>query len=285
MLLAVAVLVTGSISFPVGTSHQTVSLKSTPIELFSYRASRFGNGTRGLGPILVVFHGTLRNADTYRDNAIPMAERFGGVVVAPKFDRGRFPSWRYHRGGIVDESGKLRAKAEWTYAMIPELVQKVRASIGDPTRPYYLIGHSAGGQFLVRMAAFDQDGAARIVAANPGSQLFPNTLDKFPYGFGGLPATLQSDATLKQYLAQPLTLLLGEDDAGWDVDLDTSPEAMRQGPGRFQRSVASYQAARALAQKKGWKFGWRVVPVKGVGHEHPFMFSSFEMADSLGLKD
>ncbi len=62
--------------------------------------------------------------------------------------------------------------------------------------PYYLIGHSAGGQFLARTSAFVDTGAARIVAANPGTHLFPVKDAEYPLGFGKLPAELTRDEQL-----------------------------------------------------------------------------------------
>ena len=139
--------------------------------------------------------------------------------------------------------------------------------------PYYLIGHSAGGQFLERMSAFVDTGAERIVAANPGSLIFPRTDWDFGYGFGKLPSNLADDASLQKYLAQPLTLYLGSGDDHVDGDLDISEEAMREGPGRYQRGLACYEAAKKLASEKGWAFNWRVVVAKFVGHDHALMFN------------
>ena len=43
---------------------------------------------------------------------------------------------------------------EWTVDMVPELVSWARRREGRLDAPYYLFGHSAGGQFLSRVAAF-----------------------------------------------------------------------------------------------------------------------------------
>ena len=48
------------------------------------------------------------------------------------------------------------------------------------------IGHSGGGQFLIRLAAFNPHEAERIVVANAGTQVFPTRDLNFPFGFGGL---------------------------------------------------------------------------------------------------
>src|SRR5262249_3688185 len=138
------------------------------------------------GPLFVIFHGVLRNADDYRDNAKALADRHGALVVAPRFDAQRFPTAKYQQGGLLKD-GKPAPPEEWTWSQVPKLVDAVRQRAGRPNMPYYLIGHSAGGQFLVRLSGFVKTDAVRIVAANPGTHLFPGTDLPFPYGFGGLP--------------------------------------------------------------------------------------------------
>jgi pimeloyl-ACP methyl ester carboxylesterase len=78
---------------------------------------------------------------------------------------------RYQRGGLVGADGAVQPPERWTYASIPRMVARVRELEGKPELPYYLIGHSAGGQFLVRMAAFLPGEAERIIAANAAQAL------------------------------------------------------------------------------------------------------------------
>ncbi len=140
--------------------------------------------------------------------------------------------------------------------------------------PYYLIGHSAGAQFALRLSAFVPTEARRIVAANPGTDLFASRDHEYPYGFGKLPAPLDSDAQLRSYLAQPLTLYLGTADTVRDADLDTSADADRQGANRLERGRQSFRIAEQLARQKGWTFRWRLVEAPGVGHDHQAMFDA-----------
>jgi pimeloyl-ACP methyl ester carboxylesterase len=255
-------------SVPVGPSKLDLTIKGTPLEVFCYKPKSY-RGER----IIMVFHGTLRNAEEYRDHSVKMAERFGALVVAPKFDAERFPSIRYQRGGIMRPDGSAAPKDEWTYSYIPVLAQEVRRLEGKPKMPYYLVGHSAGGQFLVRLAGFFDSGAERIVAANPGSDLFPTRDMPFGYGFGKLPPELSSDDMIRRYLAQPLTFYLGSADCIPDEYFDDSKEAMAQGAGRYQRGIACYEAGKKLAAERGWPFNWRLVVAGAVGHDHEAMFN------------
>ena len=247
-----------------------------PITVFTYKPPTYKEG-----PLLIVCHGVGRNAEDYRNFAITLAERFGVIVVAPLFDKDRFPSPRYQRGGLLDANGKTQASEAWTYAVIPEIVAQVRSLEAKPKLPYYLIGHSAGGQFLVRLAAFMPGEAVRIVAANPGSHLFPDRVQKFGYGFGGLPDELSNDEVIRRYFAAQLTIYLVTGDNTPEHSFDASPEGMVQGPNRLARGRACFAAAQKLAQTRGWAFNWRKVETPGIGHEAAFMFAAKEAGDAL----
>ncbi|GAA0554326.1 hypothetical protein FHS83_001729 [Rhizomicrobium palustre] len=85
-----------------GIGEQTAPL-TEPLEIFTYRpANCTPTG------YLLVFHGVDRNADTYRDDAEPLADRFCLIAVAPLFDKQRFPNWRYQHGGVVHRGAAQR---------------------------------------------------------------------------------------------------------------------------------------------------------------------------------
>ena len=150
---------------PAGSARFTLPAPD-PITVFTYKPSGYSNG-----PLLVVFHGVDRNAEEYRNHAICMAEKFKAIVVAPQFDAARFTSERYQRGGVL-RNGKPQPQDQWTYTIVLRLVKLMRAREGRQDMPYYLIGHSAGGQFLARMAALLLTGG-RVV--DPASRLDAKT--------------------------------------------------------------------------------------------------------------
>jgi len=255
-------------AIPVGSAQLTVEVRGIPIEVFTYKPESY-RGER----MILVFHGTLRNADEYRDHSIEMAKRFRALVVAPRFDEERFPYQRYHLGGILNEDGTARPREQWTFSMVPELAQKIRAMEGRPQMPYFIIGHSAGGQFVMRMAAFVDTGAERIVAANPGTHLFPTRDFPYPYGFGNLPADLSSNDVIRRYLGQPLSIYLGTTDVIHDEYFPRGEFAFRQGDSRWERGRNNFALAARVAEEKGWNLGWSLVEARGVGHDHEKMFN------------
>lgn len=263
---------------PAGAGVQDIPTTGGVIQVFTYRPSLYQGG-----PLVLVFHGAGRNAEDYRNFAIAVAERFKVLVAAPLIDRERFPPDAYIRGNMLEEDGTPRPREAWSFALVPQLIAALREGEGKPDLPYCLLGHSAGGQFLARFAAFYPTEAKRIVAANPGSHLFPRTDWKFGYGFGGLPAELGDEAALRRYLAAPLTLYLGTGDILTDTaNLDRSPAALLQGPHRLARGRACFAFAQKLAAERGWAFNWRKVETPGIGHDGGGMFAAPEMAEALG---
>ncbi len=252
---------------PAGKAELKITVAETPFEVFTYRPPAYAGG-----PLIVVFHGILRNADEYRDHAVNLGDRFGALIAAPKFDNERFPKPKYQFAGIVKGEGEAIAADQRTGAYVPQIVTEIRRREKRPDLPYYLIGHSAGGQFLARSAAFVPFGAKRIVAANPGTHLFPVEDAEYPLGFGQLPKPIDADEQLQHYLAQPLTFYLGSGDTERDEYLDVAPENDRQGRTRFERGQNAFAAGKKLAKDRGWKFCWRLVVADGVAHDHEKMF-------------
>jgi dienelactone hydrolase len=254
-----------------GAGAQTATIDGTALELFTYRPA----GCVPTG-FLIVFHGVGRNADGYRDHARPLADRLCLIAVAPLFDKERFPSWRYQMGGVVYRHA-VQDPAAWTGTLVPKLVEWLRRENQTPMLPYTLIGHSAGGQFLSRLAAYVPNQAQRMVITNPSTHVLASLSIQAPYGFGGLAG---GEDLLKRYLAAPITLLLGEEDQG-EEHLDESPEAEAQGATRFERGERAFHQAQATAQQHGWAFNWRLVEVPGVGHNAKSMFASPQAVEAL----
>ena len=260
---------------PFGKSTIEVQFGEVALKLFVFKPTDVCDG-----PMLMVFHGVLRNAEEYRDHAIPMGERFGAMIVAPLFDDQTFPLAKYQLGGIVVDEKAVESRCR-TGEYVNRIAQEIRQREGRINMPYSLIGHSGGGQFLVRLAAFVQTDAQRIVAANPGTHTFATLSAEFPYGFGGLPAELQTDDVLQAYLAQPLTIYLGEKDITRDEYLDVKPAADAQGPFRLARGKNAFDTAKKLAAERNRPFHWQLVVAEGVEHDHEKMFNHPACTEAL----
>ena len=246
--------------------HQVATVGGVALPVYTYRppcAPRL---------VLLVFHGTQRNAGPYRDHAKGLADATCAFVAAPEFDQARFPRDAYQYGGTRG-GGKGR-----TIDLVPALIGWARGQAGAPDLPVVLLGHSAGAQFLGRVAAFVPTGAAGIIIANPSTWVLPSTDTAAPYGFGG--TDQQTDTAVRAYLARPITVLLGTADTG-SHELATSPGAMAQGPNRHERGLNTFHLAQEVARTNGWPLAWRLSEVPGVGHDATAMFDSKQALEAV----
>lgn len=261
-------------AIPSGSGQIAIQSGPYEIQVFTYMPEAYRDG-----PLVVVCHGMQRNADEYRDKARGLADRMGAIVAAPLFDLARFPIEAYQLGGVF-KAGELQPAETWTISLVGKLADAIRQRTGNPKLPYYLIGHSAGGQFLTRLAALTVSGSRRIVMANPGTHLFPTRDLPFPHGFGNLPEALSDDAALRRYLAQPITVYLGTADLG-DVNLSKTATAMKQGASRYERGQNCFRLAAELAEKNGWPINWRLVEAPDVAHDVQAMFDHANALEAL----
>jgi pimeloyl-ACP methyl ester carboxylesterase len=261
---------------PTGFSRLEVGTGTNAITMFVYKPKAYQDG-----PLVLVFHGLMRNAGDYYRNCIPLAEPGNVLIAAPLFSTNQYDNEEYQRGGVM-KRGVFQPRAQWTYARLPSLVNELHQLENQPAMPYYFIGHSGGGQFLMRLAALYPMEAKRIVACNPGSDLFPRRDWKFGYGCGGLPADLSDDAALQRYLAAPLTLCLGLDDIDpQHPELNRSAAAELEGRFRLERGRNCFDFAQKLAQEHGWKFNWRKVEIAGIAHDGKAMLAAPEVQAAL----
>jgi poly(3-hydroxybutyrate) depolymerase len=272
-LVAASFLVVGAcqaqpLPIPAGESRQQATVGGVELEVFTYRPA--GCEPRAL---LLVFHGTDRNARAYRTRAEPLADRMCAVVAAPRFDKARFPKALYQLGGVALQPAGTR-----TVDLVAPLAEWARQAAGAEKLPLVLLGHSAGAQFLSRVAAFATVDAAGIVIANPSTWVWPSTDRPAPLGFGGVgPA---GEAAIRAYLARPVTVLLGEDDTG-SKELVTTAQAMAQGSNRLVRGRNVFQAGKQAAEAHGWPFGWTLEEVPGVGHDGAGMLASEQALEAV----
>lgn len=267
-----------------GFSALSVTLDGTALDVFAYRPS---------GPIdglLFVFHGNSRNADDYCRYASEVADRYRMIAIAPLFDETRFPSSSYHRGNIIDGSGRIRPAGEWTTRFVPLLVDWARLQEGEAL-PYWLWGFSAGGQFLSRVAAFEQPDARRIVLGGPSTYVLPllgshPSGEGAPYGLGGVYGSEEEQTKLRAYLSLPLSLYIGgADNDPNDPLLTSTSAAMRQGTDRLDRGIRTLALGKSIAEQNGWFFGWRLVIGPEIGHASGAMLRSRRVLEALGLHE
>lgn len=217
-------------------------------------------------PIVFVMHGVKRDADYYRDIWKSAAERLGFLLLCPEFPADAYPRKAYQLGNLFDEGREPLLEKEWTFRTIERLFDSVKEATGNTSARYSIYGHSAGGQFVHRLAMFMPEARYETaVAANTGWYTMPTFSGKrFPYGLrrSGL-----SEERLKRAFGRRLVILLGERDTDPDdPHLRRSAGASRQGATRFERGIAFYATATKEAERLGVELRWELRTVLGAAH-------------------
>ncbi len=217
-------------------------------------------------PILFVMHGVKRDAERYRDEWLPHAQKRGLILVTPEFSEKDFPgSDGYNTGNTMDAKDKPLPPSQWSFSFIEPIFGAVKAATGNRSERYSIYGHSAGAQFVHRFMYFMPDARVnQAIAANAGWWTLPDLKTKFPYGLCG---SVVNEADLKTMLQRPLVILLGTADTDPNHEnLRRTPEAMAQGPYRFARGQNFYAAGQKQAAAIGVSLAWKLATAPGVGH-------------------
>jgi pimeloyl-ACP methyl ester carboxylesterase len=272
----------------------------------------------GIGPapskierVLIIIHGRLRNAETYRQSAERAAEQAGQtattLVIAPQFlnetDVAAHPvadsvlRWQgndWMAGGLSTAPFPLSS-----YAALDEIVARIgdRRQFPD-VKQIVIAGHSGGAQVVQRYALLGHDQPelkeagiqVRYVIANPSTYAYFDErrpvafshagcpgFNRWKYGLADLPAYAegQTPAQLQEnYATRDIVYLLGQQDIDPNHPaLDKSCEAKAQGANRLARG-RNYFAYLKRLHPQG--LSQQLIEVPGVGHDGDGMFNSPE---------
>lgn len=257
--------------------HAAVPINEERLAIWTWRPG--ATPARGL---LFLFDGRDRDARRLLRKALPAAERLGLALVAPEMPRERFPTWRYDRAGIV-RNRVIQPRSEWTGALLDPLLAWTRATLALDDAPALWFGHSAGGQFLSRAAAFRPPSeAAAIIVSNPSVHAAPTLAEPAPWGFGGVFDEDEAAERLRAYLGAPLVIYLGGRDTS-ENRLVMGQAAQRQGANRVERGRNVFALGAAAAARLGCPFNWRLVVAAEIGHSSRQMLASPAFDHVLGF--
>ncbi|NER15721.1 hypothetical protein GWK10_00770 [Spongiivirga citrea] len=276
---------TGSGSF---TIEDTKKAERRAIQIFYHKPKNFTTESK----ILIVVPGAGRNGDSYRDAWIEESEKYGVLVISPKYPENYYAFKDYHLGGLIsnpnmresityannsnnvtlDEdkfSFEINTDAKTLlfddFDRIFELV--VEATNSNQTT-YDIFGHSAGGQILHRFVLFyPENKANHIIAANSGFYTMPDTSTALPFG---IKDTHLNEENLKVSFKNKLVVYLGaqDDENETGGTLLRSATVDKQGLGRLSRGKHFYEFAEELSKNMNTPFNWSINVVPNSGHDH-----------------
>jgi pimeloyl-ACP methyl ester carboxylesterase len=167
----------------------------------------------GAGPPLVAVHGSLGDFRSWSPVMGPLSRR--NRLIVPSLRRFFPEAWDGKGGGFT----------------IPQHVADVIAFIeGLRTGPVNLMGHSRGGHIACRVAQERPDLVAKLILAEPGSELDATLM---PAGQAPSPARLDSIAKAAEMIAA------GDVDGGLEHFIDRI-----DGPGTWAKRPAAMKQAR-----------------------------------------
>ena len=221
--------------------------------------------------VVFVLHGQGRQAKNELYPWTRFAEEESLLIVAPEFSDKELVSfndqqvWAYNIGNVVGYSSISKSKDNWYFSSIEKLFQHLKNSNTNLIDQYILYGHSAGGQFVHRMALFSPDSSFDLaIAANSGWYTLPVTNQRFPYGLSHSPIENKAiDASFQK----KLIVLLGKEDKPSEGGFRKTKEAMIQGSSRPNRGKYFFDTATKISTEREIPLNWKLKFVEGVGHD------------------
>ncbi|MFT4039655.1 MAG: hypothetical protein QM692_15835 [Thermomicrobiales bacterium] len=221
-------------------------------------------------PLAVIMHGSLRDAQAYRDRFVDWAEETGHILLAPLFPGGiivpgdvsnyRFMEWH----GIRFDHVLL--------AMIDEIAPVYRVR---PER-FLLHGFSAGGHFAHRFFYLHPQRLSGVSIGAPGVVTLLDTEHDFWVGVRDLEARFGIAPDLAAMREVAVQMVIGGDDTEtWEIAIPPGsprwmPGADIAGASRLDRIMA----LRDSYERNGIPVRLDVVP--GVAHSHAGVVGAVE---------
>ncbi len=231
--------------------------------------------------ILVLVHGTPPNDETaeanaeyYLTNWRDFAEKQGYILLAPAFNQEDFSSrlGDHALSGYRGLFGREIGADEW----VLRLVKAYQQPFGAVNEPFYLYGHSAGGQFTGRFLVTHPERVKKAVITSAATYPQPNPELAWPFGMGELHTQIEWDAATskpvdiapdkQKWLAAtqiPLTVIVGLNDT---AELPSALIPGQHGKNRYTIARNWIQAMAAFAEANGLESRFKLELIPGQGH-------------------
>lgn len=231
--------------------------------------------------ILVLIHGTPQKNDPedffarlYAAVWKDFAEDNGFVLIAPAFNQADFSSRLGDRalGGYRGLFGREIGADAW----VLRLVRAHQKTFGMEEAPFYLYGHSAGGQYTARFVVTHPTEVKAAVITSAATYPQPDPAIAWPFGMGELHTTITwDDGTSRKVDVVPdretwlaaaqvsLTVIVGLNDTA-ELPLELIPG--QKGRNRFVIGQNWVQDMQNFAQGAGVESRFKLAIIPGIGH-------------------
>jgi len=191
--------------------------------------------------LMVTVHGISRNAREHVVALAPHMERLGWILLAPLFERGRFPD--YQRLGRIGRG----ERADHT---LDRMIAETNLRFDLDVPGFHLFGYSGGGQFAHRYAMAYPERITSLAVGAAGWYTFPDPEVAYPRGVRPSRKLPDVDFQVERFLHIPTLVVVGERDNLRDAELNTRPRIERQqGTSRLERGRNWIQALEDAARR------------------------------------
>ena len=210
--------------------------------------------------LIVLVHGSGRNAYSLRDEFIAIAERRGCAVLCPLFptgledpnDTNNYKLIKFHE---VRYDNVLLEMVEEAHARYPRI----------NTGTFLLWGFSGGGQFVHRFAYLHPERLMGLAIGAPGTVTMLSSTSNFPVGVRDLQTIFGKEVNFAALRGVPTLFVAGDADTG---DFHAIARGRTVSPGYRGRYGGTVDLEKSWASA-GMKC--QFVEVSGAGHEEEKM--------------
>lgn len=208
--------------------------------------------------LLVVIHGTFRDAQNTRDSFMSFAEETNSVVLAPVFPTGIIDPEDLHNYKFI-KYHDIRFDL-----IVLDMVDEVSQTFGLPKEKFMLYGFSGGGQFVHRFMYLHPERLSTVVIGSPGRVTYLDQEENWYAGVRDFQEQFGKPLDFEALKEPKILLFVGEKDTesiDMSDDASNSEAADKYGTNRLERLESLYKNY----QEHGMDVTFRIVP--DVSHE------------------
>lgn len=210
--------------------------------------------------LAVIVHGSMRNAQQYREAFIDFAEETNTIILAPLFPGGITEPWE------SDSYKFVRVKEvqfdQVLLAMVDEISKRYRVA----SDRFLLHGFSGGGQFVHRFFYLHPDRLLGVSIGAPGNITDLNTSTPWYVGLGDYEEKFGVSLPLEQMRRVPVYMVVGSDDLEtWMINDKDAPFWIDGLEKTGNTRVERLRTLRDSFEREGITVRYEEVP--GLGHE------------------
>lgn len=211
--------------------------------------------------VVVSIHGLSRNADSHFNLNMPFALENDAILVVPYFSSESFQG--YNCLGV--NPGEKRADKAFL-----DMLEEVSEILEMEMEKIYLLGYSAGAQFVHRFSMLYPEKIEKLVVQAAGFYTMPNSSKKFPDGCDTSELEDIPAVNLEKFLQIPTYLFVGEEDILRTPNLRQDEFVdSTQGMTRVERGEKWLNTVKNMARERKLEtpYGFKTIPKSGHGFE------------------